>query len=77
MKAFGYAKRENLNEDGLMEMEEISISASRSELKQIAEFMLKCAEELPDTGEFCHEHFNDFTENESETDLIIVLDQKQ
>ncbi len=76
MKTFGYPKKENLNEDGLMEMEEISISASREELKKLSEFLLKCAVELPDTGEFCHEHFSDFVDNNPETDLIIVLDQK-
>ena len=75
MKTFGYSKKENLNEDGLMEMEEISISASRDELRKIGEFFLKCAEILPDTEELCHEHYNDNTDEKSETDLIVVLEQ--
>jgi hypothetical protein len=69
MKAYGYAKRENVNEHGLMEMSEITITASSKRLKEIAEFILKCAEEIEDG----HEHFCDHVDNFGDTDPDIII----
>lgn len=46
MKTFGYAKRENINKHGLIEMSEVTLTASSSKLKEIAAFILKCVEEM-------------------------------
>lgn len=75
MKTFGYAKQENLNGDGLMEMEEITISATKQELRKIAEFLIQCADALPDDETLGHEHYSDFIDKKTETDLIVVIDQ--
>jgi hypothetical protein len=76
MKAYGYPKRENVNEDGLMEMSEITIRASLKRLKEIAEFILKSAAEIEDKNG--HEHLRDHIENfrSSDPDIIIMVEEE-
>lgn len=74
MKAYGYARREHVNEHGLMEMSEISIVASKKRLKEIAEFILKSVDEIEDGNGHEHlcDHLDDF--GDTDPDLIITVD---
>jgi len=57
-KAFGYAKK-RLSEEGLLAMSEVSFVASPAELKRIAAFLVKCAEDMERHGpKFGHNHLS-------------------
>ena len=57
-KAFGYAKK-RLSKDGLLAMKEVSFVASPTELRRIAAFLVKSAEELEKHGsKFGHNHLS-------------------
>ena len=60
MKIYGYQEADVEN-DGLLQLEEITIQASPVTLKQIAQFLIDSANAMDAHGEkFGHEHFNDF-----------------
>ena len=68
MKCFGYKK----NSDQISSMREITIQASPSELRKLADFMIKCAGEIEEGQGWEHEHFNDYSgSEESGFDLVI------
>ena len=59
MKIFGY-KKTDTEIDGLMEMSDISFSASPETLRAIANFINEAANDLQDMGnEFGHVHLMD------------------
>lgn len=58
MKILGY-KRNEINKEGLLEMEEISFYGSPKELKYIAKFLQETAEYIEKKpGEFDHDHIS-------------------
>ena len=78
MKFYG-RKKEEKSEDDLLELEEVSICASPERLRQMARFILDCADsiELRTPDFWDHEHFADHIELEDERpDFIIVNPQK-
>ena len=77
MKVYGYSKRENVNEHGLMEMEEISIVASKKRFKEIAEFILKSVEEIEYENSHEHLRYNVEGFKDTEADLIIMVENEK
>ena len=60
MKAYGYPQGKPLNEDGLTELEEISLSASPEQLRELSSFLLIAASEMESLGEsYDHIHMQD------------------
>ena len=57
MKFYGYARKEISK--GLLEMREVTVSANPDALREIAEFLNKCANEIEqdDGMAWSHEHF--------------------
>jgi hypothetical protein len=59
VRAFGYA-REQLSKEGLLEMREVAFVGSPTELKRIAAFLVKSADEIEQRGaKFSHNHLQD------------------
>jgi len=59
MKIFGYARQE-INEDGLYEMAEITFQADPGTLKAVAAFLSEAAEVMEkNPGGFDHSHLQD------------------
>lgn len=56
MKFYGYSKKTHGH--GLHEMKEVTISANPDALKELARFILKCADEIESNNtQFNHDHF--------------------
>jgi len=74
MKAFGYVKR-HVNNDGLLELKEVTTQATPKNLRVIAALMLKAADTIESTEKgFSHIHLRDSWEQwrESYADIIIT-----
>ena len=70
MKGFGYAQG---NDDLLQEMAEISIVATPNELRDTANFLLKCADNIEaDPYGWEHEHLADEYEGYADCVDIVV-----
>ena len=60
MKAFTYPIGDPLNQYGLRAAVEISIAADASEVRALAHFLLKAADEMDELGpDYDHVHFQD------------------
>ena len=71
MKIYGYSKD---NEDTLQEMNEISLQGSYGELIEVANFIIKYAKVMKESGDaFEHAHLKDEYKNwkEAHPDIII------
>ena len=73
MKFFGYKK----NDDQLLELEEVSLECSLSELKEIIEFLDRAKTEHTSVmrkTDMCHSHFRDWKSSwkKGNPDFIIV-----
>ena len=60
-----------------MEMEEISIVASKKRFKEIAEFILKSVEEVEDQNGHVHLRDNVDGFKDKEADLIIMVENEK
>ena len=72
MKLYGYAKKDTGN--GLLEMKEVSVSASPDVLRKMAAFLLSCADRMErDPMRWEHDHFNPTVKPSSRqlSDLIV------
>ena len=67
MKIYGYTN--NTNEEP-MELNEVTISANPDSLREMSEFLLKCAKEIETNSEWEHEHFTSTNKN-IKTELIV------
>lgn len=54
MKLYGYSCGAALEEP--TELEQVTVSCGADELKEIAAFLIKCADEIDKFSEFDHEH---------------------
>lgn len=60
MKTYGYPAGAPLNEEGLVELTEVSFQADAGTIRRIAKFLLKQADEMDATSNgFCHAHAQD------------------
>lgn len=74
MKICGYQKL-RVNDDGLLEMSEISIKTSPDNLRKIAQFLSQCADSIEKHGKnFGHEHLSDQFDkwNNNFSDIIVT-----
>ncbi len=75
--AYGYPKRK-ASEHGLVELSEVTLAGTPSELRRIAKFIAHCAEEIERSGAgFGHSHLQDESDlkrdwDDSATDMIVV-----
>ncbi|WP_428505996.1 hypothetical protein [Roseateles sp.] len=79
MRAFAYPKGEPINEQGLLELTEFSISADPKAIRALAEFMWAAANKMECMGErFHHSHAQDEVEawDERWPDLVICGEVK-
>ena len=67
MKIYGYSN--NTNEEP-MKLNEVTISANPDSLREISEFLLKCAKEIENNNKWEHEHFTSLNKKEK-TKLIV------
>lgn len=68
MTFYGYS----ICNDQLLEIREITIKASSSELRKLSAFFIKCASEIENSVGWEHEHFSDFGDDvDNHLDLII------
>ncbi len=75
MKAFGYPAGAPLNEEGLVELAEVSLQADAKTIRRIAKFLLKQADAMDATGtSFGHAHAQDEDRPwpEDRPDFIVV-----
>ncbi len=75
-KIYGYAKKE-LSEEGLLEMREITLVGPPADLRRIAAFLVKSAEEMEVHGDkFGHNHLQDEKDlrpwSDESTDVIVA-----
>ena len=71
MNIYGYALEEF--EGGLLKLSEASISASPKTLRELADFILKCAERIEKDGKrFNHEHFYSDELDEYSSEFIVL-----
>lgn len=69
MKFFGYDK---VNTADLLTLGEVTIQASSKELRDLASFIAKCADDMEKDLDWEHEHFLDVVPDAScDVDLII------
>ena len=67
MKFYGYE-----GDSALLELSEVTIQASSEELRNIAGFIIKCADEMEKYKNWEHEHYCDYTgSSKCNVDLII------
>jgi hypothetical protein len=60
MKAYAYPAGEPLNEYGLLELKEVSLSADSKTVRAIAQFLMVAADEMDRMGEsYDHLHMQD------------------
>lgn len=73
MKFFGYIEG---NKDQLFQLSEVTLQAEPTTLKSVANFLLKCAQEMEENEFWEHEHYSDdsISNNES-VDFIIFSDK--
>jgi len=76
LSGYGYAKQKT-SKDGLLELTEVSISATPGELRRIATFLEHCAGLIEQHGpKFGHEHLQDQQDlrpwNSSSLDIIVT-----
>lgn len=63
MKAYAYPIGEPLNEYGLLELKEVSLSADSKAVRAIAQFLIHAADEMDRLGKsYDHEHMQDTSE---------------
>ena len=76
--AYGYPKRE-VSEHGLVELSEVTLAGTPSELRRIAKFIAQCADEIDRSAAgFGHSHLQDEADlkrrwDDSATDIIVIL----
>jgi len=65
MKCFGYTKNDA---DTLSEFSEVTFQTNSDDLRRLAKFLLQCADEMENTPDWEHEHFDG---DKSDTDVIV------
>lgn len=76
MNIYGYAKEKDLNEDGLMNMSEVTIVGTKEKLKKIAKFIDEYADKLYDEND--HKHFCDYDKShDRKSSDIIIMKEKE
>ncbi len=78
-KAFGYAKKQ-ISDEGLLALSEVSFVGSPAELRRIAAFLVKSAEDIEKYGEnFSHNHLRHEKDlrpwNNESVDVIVARGQ--
>jgi len=64
LNAFGYSKRK-VNKHGRLEMSEVTFVANSKDLRRLAAFLTKCADECDSLGaKFSHGHLQDESDME-------------
>jgi len=74
MKIFGYKKTE-VNDYGLLELNEITFQGSPEQLRTIAKFLLEVAESIEmNPGKFDHDHisFNNPNWNDDYPEIVVA-----
>jgi hypothetical protein len=71
---YGYGRR-TLNEYGLNEMREISISISAPRLRKLAEYLIQSASELDRAGGHWHKHAPAALAREIGCDVIVLPEE--
>lgn len=74
MKAFGYPAGEPVNEDGLVELNEVSFVANAETIRAVAQFLIEAADKMEVLGgSYDHLHLQDSCSSwkESWPDIII------
>jgi hypothetical protein len=75
MKIYGYSSKEKINDDGLLEMKEITIQTKTNYLREVSTFLNQCADSIEKHGDkFGHGHFSDYLSNWDKklSDIIVV-----
>ncbi len=78
MKIYGYEK----DNDNMIELNEVSIMSSISEMEQFIEFLKFAVEShssVENSSELCHSHLRDWDENwiNGQPDVIVVTEFKK
>ena len=78
MDAFGYSEKK-LSPNGLHRLREITFQGSPAEVRKIAEFLLKAADEMERSESFDHLHAQDTLKpwDYSWPDVIVVGEEKK
>jgi hypothetical protein len=67
MKFYGYE-----GDSALLELSEVTIKASSAELRSIASFIMKCADEMEKYKSWEHEHYcDDISSTQCDVDFIV------
>ena len=73
MKIYGYSK--NTNKEP-MELSEVTLSAKPDSLRELSEFLLKCAHEIENNpSDWEHEHFK--SSNNEKSQIIVFNDNSE
>lgn len=57
--------------DGAKELSQVALEINSSELRELAAFLIQCANEMDDDPEWNHEHLCDYLGSELKHDLVI------
>ncbi len=72
MKIFSFLGE---NEDSKL-LEQVTLEVDALELRKLSSFLLQCAEEIEEDGEWEHEHLSDYLGHVLEQDLVVFNSKK-
>ena len=73
MKCFGYTKSDA---ETLAEFSEVTLHAKPEDLRRLASFLMKCADEIDSDTDWEHEHLSDVSPcGTDEVDIIVFNEQ--
>jgi hypothetical protein len=70
MKCFGYIKN---NTDELQELTEVTLQANSEDIRRLASFLIRCADEMDHNPDWEHEHLSDYSVSENDKADIVVF----
>ena len=71
MKLFGYSRK---NEDSVIDLKELTLTANPKELLELADFFQQCAKEIKeDPSGWEHEHLMDFLQKTQPNGIDVVV----
>ena len=74
MKVFGYS---DSKKDTLLELSEVTFSSNAESIRELASFLIKCADEMEEYGDsWEHEHFSS-EKAQSVPDIIVFNSESQ
>jgi hypothetical protein len=78
MDAFGYSEKK-IGRNGLHRLSEVTFQGSPTEVRRIAEFLLKAAAEMENSEKFGHLHAQDTLEpwDHSWPDVIVIAEEQK